>query len=83
MQDAATSGKQGLGIKSRPKKIAGCYFEGKKTTLCDSDGEDSSDSHVSVKRKREISDVEEVSAPKSKLKKLCRQLLGQVSSLII
>lgn len=83
MQDAATSGKQGLGIKSRPKKIAGCYFEGKKTTLCDSDGEDSSDSHVSVKRKRETSDEEEVSAPKSKLKKLCRQLLGQVSSLII
>ncbi|CAI8619501.1 unnamed protein product [Vicia faba] len=27
VQDKATTGKQGLGIKDRPKKVAGCYFE--------------------------------------------------------
>ncbi|KAH6795939.1 hypothetical protein C2S51_036925 [Perilla frutescens var. frutescens] len=74
VQDIATSGKRGLGIKNRTKKIAGCYFEGKKTTFGGSDGEDSSDSHSSVKRKREHS---EGFAPKPKLKKLCRQLLGE------
>ncbi|KAK6137389.1 hypothetical protein DH2020_028861 [Rehmannia glutinosa] len=46
--DKATSGKQGLGIKDRTKKVAGCYFQGKKTTFGDSDGEDSSDSRSSV-----------------------------------
>ncbi|KAK6158279.1 hypothetical protein DH2020_005593 [Rehmannia glutinosa] len=46
--DKATSGKQGLGIKDRTKKVAGCYFQGKKTAFGDSDGEDSSDSRSSV-----------------------------------
>ncbi|CAK7335608.1 unnamed protein product [Dovyalis caffra] len=41
VQDKATSGKQGLGIKDRPKKIAGVRFQGKKTTFDDSDDEDS------------------------------------------
>ncbi|KAI5655415.1 hypothetical protein M9H77_32602 [Catharanthus roseus] len=79
VQDKATSGKQGLGIKDRTKKIAGCYFQGKKTCLNDSDGENSSDSHSSAKRKREeLSDVEEKDvSSKVKLKKLCRQLLQQ------
>ncbi|KAL0330029.1 UNVERIFIED_CONTAM: G-patch domain-containing protein 1 [Sesamum radiatum] len=77
VQDKATSGKQGLGIKDRPKKVAGCYFEGKKTTFGDSDGEDSSDSRSSVKRKHhDTSDMDE-GGEKPKLKKLCRQLLRQ------
>ncbi|KAK4389246.1 G-patch domain-containing protein 1 [Sesamum angolense] len=77
VQDKATSGKQGLGIKDRPKKVAGCYFEGKKTTFGDSDGEDSSDSRSSVKRKHhDTSDMDE-GGEKPKLKKLCRQLLQQ------
>ncbi|KAG8375018.1 hypothetical protein BUALT_Bualt10G0055900 [Buddleja alternifolia] len=80
VQDKATTGKQGLGIKDRPKKIAGCFFQGKKTTLVDSDGEDSSDSHASVKRKHgENSEMEMIVEPKQKLKKLCRRLLQQVS----
>ncbi|KAK4490768.1 hypothetical protein RD792_001476 [Penstemon davidsonii] len=79
VQDKATSGKQGLGIKDRPKKVAGCYFEGKKTTFGDSDGEDSSDSRSSVKRKHdEDSEIEKDFEPKTKLKKLCRRLLQQV-----
>ncbi|KAL8556731.1 hypothetical protein ACS0TY_004263 [Phlomoides rotata] len=79
VQDKATSGKQGLGIKDRTKKIAGCYFEGKKTTFGDSDGEDSSDSRSSGKRKlEENSEMEVDIVPKPKLKKLCRQLLRQV-----
>ncbi|KAJ6703543.1 G PATCH DOMAIN CONTAINING PROTEIN [Salix viminalis] len=43
VQDKATSGKQGLGIKDRPKKIAGVRFQGKKTTFDNSEDEDSSD----------------------------------------
>ncbi|KAG6389262.1 hypothetical protein SASPL_150727 [Salvia splendens] len=76
-QGTKTSGKQGLGIKDRKKKIAGCFFEGKKTTFGDSDGEDSSDSHSGVKRKHENLEVDMDPAPRPKLKKLCRQLLGQ------
>ncbi|KAJ6705511.1 G PATCH DOMAIN CONTAINING PROTEIN [Salix purpurea] len=43
VQDKATSGKQGLGIKDRPKKIAGVRFQGKKTTFDNSEDEDSAD----------------------------------------
>lgn len=77
-QDKATSGKQGLGIKDRPKKVAGCYFEGKKTTFGDSDGEDSSDSRSSLKRKHDENLDTEMAEMKPKLKKLCRRLLQQV-----
>ncbi|KAG6388278.1 hypothetical protein SASPL_153480 [Salvia splendens] len=76
-QGSKTSGKQGLGIKDRKKKIAGCYFEGKKTTFGDSDGEGSTDSHSGVKRQHENLEVDTDPAPRSKLKKLCRQLLEQ------
>ncbi|KAL6502366.1 hypothetical protein OROHE_024644 [Orobanche hederae] len=75
VQDTATSGKQGLGIKTRPKKIAGCYFEGKKTTFGDTDDEDSSDSRSSMKRKHDKKS--EPVGSKPKLKKLCKQLLQQ------
>ncbi|XP_057802777.1 G-patch domain-containing protein 1 [Salvia miltiorrhiza] len=76
-QGTKTSGKQGIGIKDRKKKIAGCYFEGKKTTFGDSDGEGSSDSHNGVKREHENLDLGVGPTPRPKLKKLCRQLLEQ------
>ncbi|XP_021671782.2 G-patch domain-containing protein 1 isoform X1 [Hevea brasiliensis] len=41
VQDKATAGKQGLGIKDQPKKIAGVRFQGKKTSFSNSDDEDS------------------------------------------
>ncbi|EPS62409.1 hypothetical protein M569_12380, partial [Genlisea aurea] len=71
VQDKATSGKQGLGIKDRPKKVAGCYFEGKKTTFVESDNECSSDSSSGLKRKRQ-------DEKQPGLKKLCRKLLQRV-----
>lgn len=78
VQDKSTSGKQGLGIKSQPKKIAGVRFEGKKTAFDDSDGEDSTDFGFSAKRKRgDIVEVEN-NEPKLKLRKLCKQILRQV-----
>ncbi|WCJ26364.1 D111/G-patch domain-containing protein [Euphorbia peplus] len=43
VQDKATSGKQGLGIKDRPKKIAGVRFEGKKTSFGNSDDDSADD----------------------------------------
>ncbi|XP_059641340.1 G-patch domain-containing protein 1 [Cornus florida] len=79
VQNKATSGKQGLGIKDRPRKIAGCHFQGKKTSFDDSDDGDSSDCRFSSKRKQcDILEVERNAEPKVKLKKLCRQLLRQV-----
>lgn len=84
LQNKATTGKQGLGIRDQPKKIAGCHFQGKKTSFVDNDGEDSADSSASPKRKfDEIAQIDKRDEPKVKLKKLCRQLLRQVCSLII
>ncbi|XP_022157163.1 uncharacterized protein LOC111023946 [Momordica charantia] len=80
VQDKATTGKQGLGIKSRPKKIAGCYFEGKKTSFDESDDEDSGDAAPPAKRKYDESFGAEKSEgqQKVKLRKLCKTILGQV-----
>ncbi|CAN6302493.1 unnamed protein product [Urochloa humidicola] len=52
VQDKATSGKQGLGIKSLPMKIAGHRWKGNKTSLGDSDEDDSAQSD-------EYSEIEE------------------------
>ncbi|XP_042469700.1 G-patch domain-containing protein 1-like [Zingiber officinale] len=81
VQDKATTGKQGLGVKDQPKKIAGCHWKGKKTSLVDSDIEHSDDSNGPAKRNK-IEDVEakDVAQPKIKLKKLCRVLLNQEPS---
>ncbi|CAL9156196.1 unnamed protein product [Musa hybrid cultivar] len=81
VQEKATAGKQGLGIKNQPKKIAGCHWKGKKTSFSDNDGEHSDDSSGSTKRKRN-EDVESGHnvQPKIKLKKLCRELLHQAPS---
>ncbi|KAK1264647.1 hypothetical protein QJS04_geneDACA024277 [Acorus gramineus] len=81
VQDKATMGKQGLGIKDQPRKIAGCRPKGQKTYFDISDGEDSCDFTSSLKRKRSeesamMNDIES----KIKLKKLCKQLLLQVPS---
>ncbi|EXC34351.1 PIN2/TERF1-interacting telomerase inhibitor 1 [Morus notabilis] len=79
VQDKSTTGKQGLGIKDRTKKIAGCYFQGKKTSFSDSEDEDSTDPDCSEKGKPDVSfEIERKKEPKVKLKKLCRQLLRQV-----
>ncbi|XVF51414.1 hypothetical protein PTKIN_Ptkin04bG0183500 [Pterospermum kingtungense] len=79
VQDKATSGKQGLGIKDRPKKIAGVHFQGKKTSFSDSDGEGSDDVGPPAKRMcKNALEMEKADEPKLKLKKLCKQLLQQV-----
>lgn len=81
-QDKATTGKQGLGIRDRPKKVAGCHFQGKKTSFSDSENEDSTDLGYLAKRKRDDSSEEErTDEPKVKLKKLCKKLLRQVGLL--
>ncbi|KAG4171795.1 hypothetical protein ERO13_A12G233400v2 [Gossypium hirsutum] len=71
----ATTGKQGLGIKDRPKKIAGVRFQGKKTLFSDSDDENSDDFGPPVKRMRDNAfETEKASETNLKLKKLCKQL---------
>ncbi|XP_022995809.1 PIN2/TERF1-interacting telomerase inhibitor 1 [Cucurbita maxima] len=80
VQDKSTTGKQGLGIKSRPKKIAGCYFEGKKTSFDESDDEDSGDAAPPpMKRKYDDSFSTQKSGgqQKVKLRKLCKTILSQ------
>ncbi|XP_047083915.1 G-patch domain-containing protein 1-like [Lolium rigidum] len=47
VQDKATSGKQGLGIKDLPIKIAGHRWKGNKKSLGDSDDENSTQSELS------------------------------------
>ncbi|KAK9983605.1 hypothetical protein SO802_033130 [Lithocarpus litseifolius] len=79
VQGNATTGKQGLGIRSQPKKVAGCRFQGKKTSFSDSDDEDTSDLGHSAKRKRDnLSEGDRADEHKVKLKKLCKKLLCQV-----
>ncbi|KAF3782400.1 hypothetical protein EJ110_NYTH34200 [Nymphaea thermarum] len=93
VQDKATSGKQGLGIKSQPKKIAGSYWKGKKTSFDDTDDEDVIDCGGSQKlrakddsdvadnggsRKRKVETIETGQEPKPNLKKLCKVILSQV-----
>ncbi|KAI9108416.1 hypothetical protein K1719_020607 [Acacia pycnantha] len=78
VQDKSTTGKQGLGIKGRPKKVAGCYFEGKKTTFNDSDDDDSADIGSQEKQSGDIIKEEKTDGSRVKLKKLCRQILRRV-----
>uniref|UniRef100_A0A3B6KT44 G-patch domain-containing protein n=1 Tax=Triticum aestivum TaxID=4565 RepID=A0A3B6KT44_WHEAT len=47
VQDKATSGKQGLGIKDLPMKVGGQRWKGNKTSLGDSDEENSTQSELS------------------------------------
>ncbi|KAK4797044.1 hypothetical protein SAY86_029370 [Trapa natans] len=75
VQDKSTTGKQGLGIKDRPKKVAGCYFQGKKVSLDDGSDEESSDSGSLKRKHADIVETEKPDMEKVNLKKLCMQLL--------
>jgi Pin2-interacting protein X1 len=89
VQDKATAGKQGLGIKDRPKKIAGVRYEGKKTAFDNSDDdndedeeeeeeeEESEDNSVTVIKTSLPAKRkhDEIVEPKIKLKNLCKQIL--------
>ncbi|KAF7828224.1 PIN2/TERF1-interacting telomerase inhibitor 1-like [Senna tora] len=79
VQDKSTTGKQGLGIKDRPKKVAGCYFEGKKTSFDDSDDEDSADIGSEEKQSSEMIKEEKTDDSRVNLKKLCKKILRRVS----
>ncbi|KAK6947829.1 G-patch domain [Dillenia turbinata] len=77
VQDKSTSGKQGLGIKDLPKKIAGCRFQGKKTSFDDSDDEEESAEldHSESLENVDVMEMKKDNEPKVKLKRLCKQLL--------
>lgn len=67
-----------MGIKDRPKKVAGCYFEGKKTSFSDSDDDDSADIDAQEKQSSDIVKEEKTDGSRVKLKKLCRKILQRV-----
>ncbi|KAL1212371.1 G-patch domain-containing protein 1 [Cardamine amara subsp. amara] len=90
VQDKATAGKQGLGIKDRPKKIAGVRYEGKKTSFANSDDDDDDEEEEEEDEESEEDDDkdsviktslpvkrkhDEIIEPKIKLKNLCKQIL--------
>ncbi|KAJ0265605.1 G-patch domain-containing protein 1 [Hirschfeldia incana] len=68
VQDKATAGKQGLGIKDRPKKIAGVRYQGKKTSFDNSDDDDTDEEDEEEEEESEEEDgvkdsVTEISLP--------------------
>ncbi|KAF8082869.1 hypothetical protein N665_0804s0016 [Sinapis alba] len=90
VQDKATAGKQGLGIKDRPKKIAGVRYQGKKTSFDNSDDDDEEEEEEEEEEESEEDDDkdsvivnslpakrkrDEIIEPKIKLKNLCKQIL--------
>ena len=77
-QEKSTTGKQGLGIKDRPKKVAGCYFQGKKTSFDDSDEDSADNDSLEQPANDDIIKVEKIIEGKVKLKKLCKHILQQV-----
>lgn len=78
VQDKATSGKQGLGIKDKPKKVAGCYWKGSKTSFSDSNDDSSAEFHGIIKQNH--CDLKVIVKSKTKLKKMSKKLLMQVPS---
>lgn len=81
LQDKATSGKQGLGRKDQPKKVAGVRFQGKKTSFSDDEDEISEAEDCQLPAKRKFDDLSESlknDESKPKLKKLCKKILVQV-----
>ncbi|WZZ86201.1 G-patch domain-containing protein 1-like isoform X4 [Brassica napus] len=60
VQDKATAGKQGLGIKDRPKKIAGVRYQGKKTSFDNSDDDDDDDDEEEEEESEEDDDKDSV-----------------------
>ncbi|XP_009112791.1 PIN2/TERF1-interacting telomerase inhibitor 1 isoform X2 [Brassica rapa] len=94
VQDKATAGKQGLGIKDRPKKIAGVRYQGKKTSFDNSDDDDDDNDDEEEEEESEEDDDkdsvienslpakrkrDEIIEPKIKLKNLCKQILKKVA----
>ncbi|PKA60154.1 hypothetical protein AXF42_Ash009838 [Apostasia shenzhenica] len=77
VQDKATSGKQGLGNKNKPKKVAGSYWKGTKTSFGDNSEECSDDFGGSTVQKKIDLEVKVNTAGRPKLKKLCKKLLQQ------
>ena len=77
-QEKSTTGKQGLGIKDRPKKVAGCYFQGKKTSFDDSDEDSADNDSLEQPANDDLIKVEKIVEGKVKLKKLCKHILQQV-----
>ncbi|KAI4326893.1 hypothetical protein L6164_019415 [Bauhinia variegata] len=79
VQEKSTTGKQGLGIKDRPKKVAGCYYQGEKTSFDDSEDEDSADTDSQEKQTfYDTTKVAKSDECRVKVKKLCKQLLRRV-----
>ncbi|KAL2614592.1 hypothetical protein AAZV13_08G016700 [Glycine max] len=78
VQEKSTTGKQGLGIKDRPKKVAGCYFQGKKKSFDDSDEDSADNDSLEQAANDDLIKVEKIVEGKVKLKKLCKQILQQV-----
>ncbi|KAL2648561.1 hypothetical protein GLYMA_05G211800v4 [Glycine max] len=78
VQEKSTTGKQGLGIKDRPKKVAGCYFQGKKTSFDDSDEDSADNDSLEQPANDDLIKVEKIVEGKVKLKKLCKHILQQV-----
>ncbi|KAG4999020.1 hypothetical protein JHK87_020092 [Glycine soja] len=78
VQEKSTTGKQGLGIKDRPKKVAGCYFQGKKKSFDDSDEDSADNDSLEQAANNDLIKVEKIVEGKVKLKKLCKQILQQV-----
>lgn len=76
LQDKATSGKQGLGIKDLPMKVGGQRWKGNKTSLGDSDDENSTESELSEVEEDEdeegsASDVEVDETKQKAVKEVC------------
>ncbi|VAI10034.1 unnamed protein product [Triticum turgidum subsp. durum] len=75
VQDKATSGKQGLGIKDLPMKVGGQRWKGNKTSLGDSDEENSTQSELS---EVEEDEDEEVSASDAKVNEVHVKTIKEV-----
>ncbi|CAD6209337.1 unnamed protein product [Miscanthus lutarioriparius] len=65
VQDKATSGKQGLGIKGLPMKVAGQRWKGNKTSFVDSDDDNSAQSDEYSETEENDDEQEPVSASES------------------
>ncbi|NP_001149181.2 uncharacterized protein LOC100282803 [Zea mays] len=65
VQDKATSGKQGLGIKGLPMKVAGQRWKGNKTSFVDSDDDNSAQSDEYSEIEENGDEEEHISASES------------------
>ncbi|XP_074317707.1 G-patch domain-containing protein 1 [Silene latifolia] len=83
VQDRATTGKQGLGIRDGSIKVAGGRFKGKKTSFDDSESEEDDSGDMGSPDQEDDGEMPETDSDKEskvKLKKLCRRLLRKAPS---